>query len=256
MNETEQTTNELVIPSVSHQVGSVHFHNYEEILQQATELAEYVSNVVVTEESVKATKKMLASVNKKVTELEDGRKAIKKELLKPYEEFEQKIKTIAKVVKDADQVVRSQVRELEERERQEKRDAVAQLFFKRLKLYPTLSMLMPSDFITNQHLNKTISLDKVEQEMVQWFLDRNQDVEYIMENFGEPLDIIVEYVNTQNLVQSIQTVEQRKKAKEEITGKKETPKQNTVTIVIDGKDLQSVEAFMKLSNIKYEIKGR
>jgi hypothetical protein len=247
--------NELVIPSVSHQVGSVHFHNYEEILQQATELAEYVSNVVVTEDSVKATKKMLASVNKKVNELEDGRKAIKKELLKPYEEFEQQIKTIAKVVKDADQVVRSQVRELEERDRNEKHHDLVELFEKRSRLYPSLTLLFgASEFIKPQHLNKTISIDKVEQEMVQWFEQRKQDVEFIKDQNNAD-DILVEYVQSQNVIQSIQMVELRERNKREITGNKETPKQETsVTIVIDGKDLAHVEFLLNNSNIKYEIK--
>jgi hypothetical protein len=254
MNETEQTMNELVIPSVSHQVGAVHFHNYEEILQQATELAEYVSNVVVTEESVKATKKMLASVNKKVTELEDGRKAIKKELLKPYEEFEKQIKTIAKVVKDADQVVRSQVRELEEQEREGKRCQIEKLFNKRSVLYPNCNMFDSASFIRPTHLNKTVSIDKVEQEMVQWFEQRKQDVEFIKDQNNAD-DILVEYVQSQNVIQSIQIVELRERNKREITGNKETPKQETsVTIVIDGKDLAHVEFLLNNSNIKYEIK--
>lgn len=246
----------MVRPSVEHQVGSVQFHNYEEILTQAQKLAEYVSNVVVTEESVKATKKMLAEVNKKVNELEDGRKAIKKELLAPYEEFEKKIKSITSVVKEADNTIRSQVRELEEQERSEKHDTIVNLFEKRSRLYPTVEMFRAVDFIKPTHLNKSTPINKVEQEMVEWFEQRKQDVEYIKGNFGEPLDIIVEYVKTQNLVQSIQTVEQRNKVKEAFTGvaEKVIPVDKTIIIAIDEKDLQTLEAFMKLSNINYTIK--
>ena len=244
-----------VMPQVNYHVGFVSFNNHDEILRQATELAEYVSSVVVTEESVKTTKKMLAAVNKKVTELEDGRKAIKKELLAPYEEFEKQIKTIAKVVKDADSVVRSQVRELEERERYAKKVEINELFYKRKRLYPPLDMFHLEHFLKPSHLNKTMSIFKVEQEMVQWFEQRKKDVEYI-NTLEHSVDVLVEYVQHQDVIRSVQWVELRERNKREITKTEPIEKSNSVIIAIDEKDLAHVEFLLNNSNIKYQIKGR
>jgi hypothetical protein len=238
---------------VIHQGGSITFSNYDDILKEARELAEYVSGVVVTEESVKATKKMLAQVNKKVIELEDGRKAIKKELLAPYEAFEKQIKSITSIVKDADSVVRSQVRELEERERKAKQDEITDLFVKRLKLYPMVDgVFFPFDFITIQHLNKSTPMSKVEGEMVDWFQQKKKDIQYI--NTLEPADdILVEYVKYQDVIKAIQIVMQRNEVKESIR-KYESVIKNSVSIVIDENDLRTVEAFMKSLNINYTLK--
>jgi hypothetical protein len=247
--------NEVMIqPRVNHQAGIVVFDNYDEILREAQELAEYVSNVVVTDESVKATKKMLAEVNKKVNELEDGRKTIKKELLAPYEAFEKQIKSITSIVKEADNTVRSQVRELEEKERQSKQEEITNLFVKRLKLYPMIdNVFFPFDFIKASHLNKSTTISKVEAEMVQWFEQKKKDIEYI-ESKPHWYDIMVEYVKTQDVIQAIQRVEAREKSKEALLNKKETVINNSVIIVIDENDLKTVEAFMKSLNINYTTK--
>lgn len=234
---------------VLHQAGVVTFDNYEKILAEAQELADYVSSVEVTEDSVKATKKLLASVNKKVNELEDGRKAIKRDLLAPYEEFEKKIKTITKVVKDADSIVRDQVKELEEKEREEKRLEIFTLFHKRMNLYPTLTMFKSTDFIRPNHLLKSISMNSIEQEMVSWFEHHKKTVELIktLDN-GE--DVLIEYINTLDPVSAIQIVKDRNKKKEELTGKKEI--NDSITIAIDRNDFAPVEAFMKSLNINYQ----
>lgn len=206
---------------IMYKEGSIHFNNYETILAEAQELAEHISSVEVTEESVKETKKMLAAVNKKVAELEDGRKQIKREVLSPYEEFEKKVKTITSVIKEADSMVRSQVRELEEQEREAKKEEIISLFAKRAVNYPTLSMLFPFDFIKSQHLNKTYSMNKVEADMVEWFETMKKHIEYIS-GLVNSYDILAEFIKTQDLFQSITIVEERNKVKESLqtgTGK-------------------------------------
>lgn len=230
-------TNELALQGkVHYQIGSVQFANYDEILSQATELAALIKTVDVDENSIKGTKKLLASVNKKVKELEDERIRIKNELLTPYLEFEKQIKTISAVVKESDNDLRSKVRELEELERQEKNRIIEGLFNKRITLYPTLSFLTPDRFITQQHLNKTSSLNKIELEMVQWLEQRQREVEIIKLTDGADMDI---YIQTLDLVLSLPrpTVD--------------TPKIQYKSIQIDETRMAEVKLYLKLSGINH-----
>src|SRR4051794_7228445 len=114
--------NELVvdIEKIVVKQGSIQFNDYENVKQQAIKLAEEIKTVEVTEDNIKQSKKLLAAVNKRLKELDDKRISIKKVMLEPYQLFEEQVKEIAAIVKDADQDVREQVKYLEEFERLEK----------------------------------------------------------------------------------------------------------------------------------------
>ena len=115
--------------------GSVVFGGYDELRRQATDLANNIRTVEVTEDNVKMSKKLLASVNKRLKELEDKRISIKKTMLEPYQEFEEQVKDIVGIVKDADGFVRDQVNELEALERDQKEAILNDLFMKRKQMY-------------------------------------------------------------------------------------------------------------------------
>lgn len=58
--------------------GTVVFKNYDEILKQAEALNEQLTTVVVTEDTIQTNKKLVASVRKRVNELEQERVRLKK----------------------------------------------------------------------------------------------------------------------------------------------------------------------------------
>lgn len=240
--------NEIIVKS---QAGSVSFPNYKEIYNQAVELAEHIASVQVTEETVKTTKKMLATVNKRVNELEDSRKAVKKELLAPYEQFEKQVKDIVMIVKEADTMVRQQVKVLEDLERGEKEQKIHELFDKRVKAYPEVETLFSHlDFITNKHLNKTTSMNKVEEEMVA-FMEQTKQAVSLISDLEDSEQILVEYVRCKNPVQAIQIVKDRKLAEAVISERKAVQTSKTVTIEFDEQFLSQVHVFFKMSSIPY-----
>ena len=120
----------LDVEQISLQQGNINFPEYKRLKQQAQELAEWISNIEVSAENVKENKKLLAAVNKSVNELETRRKAIKNCMLEPYKLFEEQVKEIVGIVKDADEIVRQQVKALEEQERQEKKAKLCKKFIK------------------------------------------------------------------------------------------------------------------------------
>ena len=115
--------------------GLVNFNDYQRIKKEAEALAEQIKTVEVNEENVKASKKLLAVVNKRLKELEDTRIGIKKTMLEPYQLFEEQVKEVVGIVKEADAEVREQVKLLEEFDRIEKEDAIKAIWDKRIIKY-------------------------------------------------------------------------------------------------------------------------
>ena len=115
--------------------GSIEFLEFDRLKEEAQNLAQHIKTVKVTEETAKQSKKLLAAVNNKIKDLEGQRISIKKNMLEPYEIFDNQIKEIVSIVKEADFVVREQIRALEEVEREEKRAQIEDIFDKRKDLY-------------------------------------------------------------------------------------------------------------------------
>ncbi|MBJ6299005.1 DUF1351 domain-containing protein, partial [Staphylococcus aureus] len=162
--------------------GSVVFEEYDELLSQAQNLAEHVKTVEVDEENIKEAKDLMAQMNKRVKSIEDTRKQVKKLLLEPYNSFESQVKTIKSVIDNAVSHIRIQERELVEREREEKKQAIVRIFDKRIQHYDFEKVLGLADFLKPQHLNKSYSMTKVEKDLVDWLEKSKRDLEVIYQS--------------------------------------------------------------------------
>lgn len=246
---------EIDIKQISVQQGKINFPIYEQLKESALQLAENIRSVEVTEENVKFSKQLLASVNKRIKEMEDERIAIKKQMLKPYELFEQQVKEIVTIVKDADAIVRDQIRDLEEIEREAKRNNIQDIFEKRIKHYSFNETFEFEDFLKPQHLNKSVSMKSVEADMVAWMEKIDADL-LAMKNLPNANEILAEYYDTKDLSIAIQIVNERneRKQKLETLVKSKPTNQKSYVITLDNeKDLLAVEMFMKMNEIKYKI---
>ena len=236
--------NELTVKNafVDVQQGGIQFYNYDEILRQAIEIAELIKTVEVDENSIKGTKKLLASVNGKVNELEQERIRIKKELLQPYLEFEKQIKSITSVVKESDNELRSKVRELEQQDRDSKYLIVRNMYNKRMERYPDLQPISPDMFITQKHLNKTVTLNQIELELVQWLEQRQREIALLAITEGAS---VYTYYKTLDLVASLPVKEQMV----------DTPKKSVeyLTIQVDADRIAEVNLFLKMHGIAHKL---
>lgn len=238
--------------------GSIEFNEYEYIKKQAVSLSERIKSVEVSEENIKESKKLLAAVNKRLKELEDRRISVKKMMLVPYEAFEEQVKEIVSIVKDADSVVRNQVKYLEEFERLEKEDEIKKLFEKRKKQYRALHKVVDFQrFLQPKHLNKTASITATEKEMVEWFEKINNDIQAIqaMNNAQEVLSV---YIGAYDLAKAISQVNDRERTREaaEASGvldKAEVAK-NYLFTVYGEKDFTLIKMFMEQHEIKFDVK--
>lgn len=98
--------------------------NFEELKQEITLKASEYMNLVYTDEQIKDAKKDRATLNKFVKALSDERIKTKKECLKPYEDFEKKIKELDGIVSKAIKNIDDQVKVYEEQKKQEKLSSI------------------------------------------------------------------------------------------------------------------------------------
>lgn len=251
--------NELVLntKSIIVRKGSVTFNEYDSLKLQAESLANQIRTVSVTETNIKQSKKLLAAVNKRLKELEDKRIEVKKTMLEPYLSFENQVREIVSIVKNADETVRDQVKYLEEKEREHKQEAIEEIFYKRKKHYILGDLIKFEDFLTNKHLNKTTSLDSIEKELVS-FLEKTKTDYEVIQTLPDAKEILTAYIGVYDLAAAIDTTNQKKikEAAIEAANKIKTwpadRKREFLFTVYDEKDFKLIEMFLTTNNIKFE----
>jgi hypothetical protein len=239
--------------------AKIEFLSYEQLKASALELAENIQNVEVTEENVKNSKQLLAAVNRRVKEMEDKRIALKKQILAPYDEFELQVKEIVTIVKNADAFVREQIRELEEIEREAKRNEILTIFEKRIKHYSFEDTFGFDDFLTARHLNKSTTMKSIEADMVTWLEKIDADLA-AMQSLKNADEVLTEYYDTKDLAVAIKIVNERNELKRNLS-KLAKPKKNVGTsyvITLTNEkdllaDLLAVEMFMQFKEIQYTV---
>lgn len=118
--------NELTL-RVKQNPGTIEL-NFAELNQQMDEkLAEY-KGIVFTEETKDIAKRELASLRKLKKDVDSARTAAKKEWMKPYEMFEKEMKKLSAKVDEPIGLIDGQVKEFEERRRNEKREEIRKAY--------------------------------------------------------------------------------------------------------------------------------
>ena len=151
---------------ISYTKDKISINNFDVLKDQLKDISQYIRNSEVTEETVKDVKKILANANKTIDIVDSIKKHIKRDVMKPYMYFENQVKELLSEIKNAEQEARVKVRTLEEIERSEKKDNIKSLFDKRNNSIYQISWLNSEKFLRNEHLNKTYSMKKIEEEIV------------------------------------------------------------------------------------------
>lgn len=232
--------------------GIIKFPGYEDLKEQALQVAEHINTMEVTEENVKETKKILATVNKAVKNLNDERIAIKKKMLEPYNIFESQIKEIESIVKTADERVREGVRELEEKERALKKDEIYSIWMLRVDQYEFAKLMTFSDFLNPQHLNKSTTMKKVEEDMVNFLESAERDIK-LLSGMDNSEDLIRSYRDVKDVTIVLELenkrIEDMKSIKEQL---KDVDIESFVFKVFNKKDKKLVEILLEENDIDYK----
>lgn len=238
---------------------------YEQLVKQLDQLGEYLLSIEVTQDNIKENKKLVARVRKACDQLNKERVAFKKSYLEPLTTLEEQVKAIDKKAAEYEAVVRTQIREIEEQEREDKKNEIKEIFSKRSRTYGNSELYPFEDFLEQKYLNKSYSMTKVENEMINWFESRENDINALI-SYSEsiPQDketVITQYLLLQDVAATISHFtaentkkEQVKKAVEDKPKKvkKPTPK-TTFLIRFNEDDKERVTQLLDISKIEYEV---
>lgn len=135
--------------------------NQEEVKAWVAARVQDYKNIAYTEDQVKDMKKDRADLNKLRTAFESERKRLKKVCMEPYNLFEQQVKEVVALIDEPIQLIDSQLYELEERRKQQKKKDIEALFDTiGFQTFVTLDNIFDQKW-----LNVSVSLGKIEEQM-------------------------------------------------------------------------------------------
>lgn len=120
-------SNPIVPVKVGCRLGTI-TNNLEDVKISVMKYCDDYRNVVVTEDTAKDGKQMLATIRKEQKALDDERKALKKEWEAPFKEFEKECKEVISLYDEPINLINAQLRELEERRIEDKKRTITSLW--------------------------------------------------------------------------------------------------------------------------------
>jgi hypothetical protein len=236
--------------------ADIEFKNFAYYKEQAEKVAAEIDSLVLTEDNVQAVKKRLAQARKVTDGLNKRRIEIKKDILSDYKVFEYQVKELQKIIDDADSRLRSQVRDLEEKERQEKKKDLERIWDERVRFYRIHNYMSNPEsfklFLDPRLLNKSVPMKKCEEQMVSWLEQVEGDLD-ALSDYGP--EYTVEYLNSLDLAETIKTVRAREEQQEAVAEAREKD-EDTVPVmfftVIGEKDIKLTEMLLKENHINYK----
>lgn len=152
--------------------------NFEELKSELAERLEHYNNLVVTEDGLKEAKADRAKLNKLRTAIDTRRKDIKKEYMKPYTDFEGKIKELTLLIDQPIKAIDTQLESYEERRKQAKLEKIQDAYEETLNAWSsTIRDIIPLERILDpKWLNATTSMKSVGEDLENWAKRVNADL--------------------------------------------------------------------------------
>lgn len=163
--------------------------NFDELKAEITEKSEMYANLIYTSDQITIAKKDVATLRKFTTAINDERKKVKKECLKPYEEFERKIKELESIVNTSISNIDGQIKAFDEQKKAEKLEKIKELWDK--TSHP--DWLTCKQIFDNKWLNVSTTLKKVEEAINERITQINSDIETLSKLAEFSFEAIEEY---------------------------------------------------------------
>lgn len=172
-------------------VKSIEFADYEKILDDAQRLADKMKEQEVTEETIKENKKLVATINKRIKELDTQRKQVKNEIMTPYDELNEKIKLLKEVLGEGEEHINAQIKQITLREQEERKLQIKDLFKKYQNSYNAPQWLTFDKFLAKNPTlitNKATSAKKIRESVVSYFESFKKDYDMLKTQYPDKDD--------------------------------------------------------------------
>lgn len=179
--------------------------NFDELKTELTQRLEKYQNLTFTADTVKEAQETKAGLNKFKEAIESRRKEIKKLCLKPYDEFENKVKELTKLIDEPINTINSQIQTFEERRIAQK---IAEIKESYNDIFEGYTEIIPFEKVfIEQWKNSTFKLTKIRVELQVMFDQITGELNTINEmNLPENIALHVKdvYLRSFNFAQAIQ----------------------------------------------------
>ena len=163
MNKTspqrKEDMNELQIKTEQGKITT----NLEPLKKQIAEVAEKYKGIKVQEDDVPAAKKDVAELRHMRTDIEDGRKAVKKEWNAPLDAFEKEVKEALKPLDDVIEEINGQIKAFEKAEKEAKKEECKKIYAEQIsdefKAYLPFEKVFDETWLNKSTSEKTIISD-------------------------------------------------------------------------------------------------
>ena len=138
--------------------------NYAELKEQLAERLKTYQNMVVTEESLRTAKADRATLNKLRTALDEKRKDVKRECLKPFAPFEEQVSELTKMISEPIECIDMQTKVFADQKKQEKQGQIQALYLANIG---ELREIISFEKISNpKWLNVTYKMADIADELI------------------------------------------------------------------------------------------
>lgn len=214
--------NELTVKVT--QNGEIIFNNFDEIKRNLAEKMSEYKGAIFTDESIPIAKKEVASLRKLAKEVDGRRKEVKAAYMQPYNDFESKVKEITGLINEPITLIDEQVKDFEERRKQEKRNEIEEIYN---SLVGEVSAYLPLQKIYNPKWeNATTKLKAISAEIERAVMSTEQAIQAIKAMNSEAVPKALEqYKSDLSLANAITYINQYEQQKAEILRKEQERKQ-------------------------------
>ena len=194
--------------------------NYEEIKQELLIQLQKYQNIIFEETDIQEAKKTRADLNRLKKQVNDKKIEVKKEFIKPYADFETKIKEIIAMIDKPCLEIDKQIKVFEEKQKEIKRNEIQEIYEKNIK---DLKEILSLQKIWNgKWLNSTYKIRDIELEIL-GTIDRVKTDLKVIEDMHSEFEIQLKdkYLSTLDLTSAMQEKSRLEKIKEITENKKE-----------------------------------
>lgn len=206
MNNTELKINEM------QELKPIKF-NYEEIKQELEIQLKKYQNIVFEEKDIQEAKKTRANLNRLKKQVNDKKIEVKNEFIKPYTDFETKIKEIISMIDKPCLEIDKQIKVFEEKQKEVKKDEIKKIYDENIK---ELKEILPLQKIWNEKwLNTTYKIRDIELEIL-GIINRVETDLKVIEDMKSEFEIQLKdkYLSTLELTSVMQEKSRLEKIKE------------------------------------------
>lgn len=169
------------------QEARIEFPEYDKLKADIMKLVEGMKSVEVTEETISANKKMIAQVRKNVQMLDQERIAIKKKVMEPYSELDNKVKELKAYLSEGETHIIDQVKTYELVQATERREKLEVMFLNYQEEFNAPTWLDFNSFTMKfpKTLTKSCSESEKRTRIIEWFDTFDKQYKHLKDKYPD-----------------------------------------------------------------------